>query len=255
MVNDACDADTGEISETHTISGTFTVRDTAINRLDLRFRNAQPNPGKRGPLIRMWREGDVGRPVLDSRQNVAELSDGKLTLYFSPEREAPGQTFTWEVSAAGATVPTGVALCLSADGRPVVSVYGADGVKVYRGEMYIFERLSPLPRVYVVYAAEHIPDDALAASRLLDESFDLRNVAVTADEVNLPDRATISASRATITSYEDTRVDIRASASHPGLRILETSFIPVGKPIWTDGRSAPSESINPAWCLVTARRA
>ena len=243
VVNDACDADTGEISETHTISGTFTVRDTAINRLDLRFRNTQPNPGKGALLIRMWREGDAGRPVLDSRQNVAELSDGKLTLYFSPEREAPGQTFTWEVSAAGATVPTGVALCLSADGRPAVSVYGADGVEVYRGEMYIFERLSPLPRAYVVYAAEHIPDDALAASRLLDESFDLRNVAVTADEVNLPDRATISASRATITSYEDTRVDIRASASHPGLLILGDQFHP-GWQAYLDGRPVRTLRVN-----------
>ena len=243
VVNEACDNDSGEISDTHTLSGTFTVRDTAINRLDLRFRNMSPEPGKGVLLIRMWREGNPDQLVLESRQPVASLKDERLTLYFSPEREAPGQTYTWEVSADGAQGPTGTALCLSADGKPAVSVYGADGKEVYHGEMYIFERLSPLPRAYVVYAAEQIKDDTLATNRLLDESFDLRNAAVTADKVTLPDRTTTPASRATITSYEDTRVVMQASTSQPGLLILADQYHP-GWRAYLDGQPVPILRVN-----------
>ena len=242
-VNVACDNDSGEISETHAMSGTFTVHDTAINRLDLRFRNTRPEPGKGALLIRMWRAGDPDHPVLEARPNVADLQDGKLTLYFSPQREAPGQTYTWKVSAERATAPTGEALCLSADGKPAVSIYGADGTQVYSGEMYIFERLSPLPRAYVVYAAEQVPDDALAVNRLLDKSFDLRNVAVTAAKVDLPNRAPIPASRAAITSYQDTRVEIRASAKQPGLLILADQYHP-GWQAYLDGRPARIIRVN-----------
>jgi hypothetical protein len=243
VMNGTCDGASGEISETHPISGPFTVRDTAINRLDLRFRNTKPEQGKAALLIRMWRARNPDHLVLESRQPVADLKDGRLTLYFSPEREAPGQTYTWEVSADGTQGPTGSALCLSADGKPAVSVYGADGTDVYQGELYIFERFSPLPRAYVAYAAEHIPDDTLAVNRLLDESFDLRNVAVTADKINLPDRAPIPASRATITSYEDTRVDIRASASQPGLLIHADQYHP-GWRAHLDGQPVPIVRVN-----------
>lgn len=93
IVVDGCNGDTGEIAGTHAVSGSFRVRDTAINRLDLRFR-VDP-PAQTGELlaIRLWQGPDRERLVLDDRVNVADLKNQQtLTLYFEPERDAPGQT-------------------------------------------------------------------------------------------------------------------------------------------------------------------
>jgi hypothetical protein len=169
--------------------------------------------------------------------------DGKTTVYFSPEREAPGQTYIWEVSPDGTGNETGVALCASADGKAAISVFGADGTQAYEGEMYVFERLSPVPRAYVVYAAEHIPNDGRAVNRLLDDAFDIRNVAVTADSLDLPSYPAIPASRTSITDYEDTRATIRASAAQPGLLVLVDQFHP-GWRAYLDGRAARILRIN-----------
>ena len=242
-ITDTCERDSGEIAATRVVSGTFTVRDTAINRLDLRFRVLRPEQPKGVVLLRMWRGSDRAHLVVDTRLKTADLTDGKTTVYFSPEREAPGQTYTWEVSPDGTGNETGVALCASADRKAAISVYGADGTQAYEGEMYVFERLSPVPRAYVVYAAEHIPDDGRAVSRLLDDAFDVRNVAVTAESLDLPSSPAIPASRASITDYEDTRVTIRASAAQPGLLVLADQFHP-GWRAYLDGRSVRTFRIN-----------
>lgn len=238
FVADGCEGDSGEIAGRHKVSGTFTVRDTAINRLDLLFRVYRPGQSSGTLVIRMWQGADRARLILDARQDAAELEDRqKLTLYFAPEREAPGQTYAWEVAAAEAAPHTGVGLCTLADGQAAISVYGADWSQAYQGEVYLFERLSPLQRAYIVYAAEHIPDDTQAVSRLLDESFDLRNVAVVADALDLPTEADTPASRAEIVTYQETQVVVKASVTQQGLLILADQFHP-GWQAYLDGQPA-----------------
>jgi len=244
LVADGCKGDSGEIAGRHTIGDTFVVRDTAINRLDLRFRVYRPGQTNGTLVIRMWQGADRARLILDARQDVAELEDRQtLTLYFAPEREAPGQVYVWEVAAAEAALHTGIGLCTLANGQPAVSVYGADWSEAYEGEVYLFERLSPLPRAYVVYAAEHIPDDTETVSRLLDESFDLRNVAVVANPLDLPTKADIPASRAEIVDYQDTRVVVKASAVQRGLLILGDQFHP-GWRAYLDGQPTTIIRVN-----------
>ncbi len=246
FVAGGCEGDSGEIAGGHTVSGSFVVRDSAINRLDLRLRVFQPGQASGTLAIRMWQGANRERLMLDARQDVAQLEDGQaLTLFFEPEREAPGQTYVWEAAAAEGVAHTGVGLCTDADDQPALSVYGIDWSEVYRGEVAIFERLSPLPRAYVVYGAEYIPDDSQAVSRLFDESFDLRNSAVVADPLHLPGETQISASPAEIVTYEDTKVIIRASAIRPGLLVLGDQFHP-GWRAYVDGQSTPVVRANHA---------
>lgn len=244
FVLDGCERDSGEITSSSTVTGFFTVRDTAINRLDLRFRVYRPGQSSGTLLVRMWRGLEKQRLILESRLNTRDLQDqGNVTLYFAPEREAPGQTYVWEVVPDGPARETGVALCALADGHPAISVYGADWSQVYQGEVYVFERLSPMPRAYVVYAAEHIADDEQAVGRLLDESFDLRNVAVVAEPVHLPSKPENRASPAEIVRYEDTRVVVEASAAQQGLLVLGDQFCP-GWQAYLDGEAAQVVRVN-----------
>lgn len=236
FVLDGCDRDSGEITSTNIVTGSFAVRETAINRLDLRFRVYQPGRSSGALLVRMWRGAEKQRLILESRLGTRDLQDqAKVTLYFAPEREAPGQTYVWEVVPDGTVPETGVGLCMLAGGSPAISVYGADWSQVYKGEAYVYERLAPMPRAYVVYGAEHIADDGQAVSRLLDESFDLRDIAVVAEPVDLPGNSQIPASRAEIVRYEHTRVVVKASATQRGLLILGDQFSP-GWKAYLDGQ-------------------
>ena len=235
---EGCDGDSGEINAAHPVTGAFTVRNTAINRLDLRFRPLKPPSQDSTMVIRLFRSANPTQPVLEARQKVSDLMEGKITLYFAPERDAPGQSYIWTVSADESQAPTGVALCVTGDGKPAVSVYGAEGAQVYQGEMYIFERFTPLARAYVVYAAEHVPHDERAITRLLDETFDIRNVAITADDIHLPDKAMIPASQAKITTHTDRRVTIAVTASQHGLLVLAEQYH-AGWRAYVDGRPTP----------------
>jgi hypothetical protein len=244
LVADGCDGDSGEIAGRHTVSGTFVVRNTAINRLDLRFRVYRPGQTSGTLSIRMWQGADRARLMLDAQLDTVQLKDRQsITLYFAPEREAPGQIYTWEIAATEAAPHTGIGLCTLADGQPAISVYGADWSQVYQGEVYIFERLAPVPRARVVYAAEHIPDDAQTVTRLLDDSFDLRNVAIVANPVELPAKADIPASRAEIVTYQDTRIVVKASAVQRGLLILGDQFHP-GWQAYLDGQPVTIMRVN-----------
>jgi hypothetical protein len=242
FVADGCSGDRGEISTARPLSGSFTVRDTAINRLDLRFRLHQPADG--ALIVRLWRGADRTTLILESRQDLESIGDVRpLSLYFAPEREAPGQIYTWEVVADTPSGHTGVALCTDEKGTPAISVYGADGFQSYKGEVYVFERFSPVPRAYVAYAAEHIPDDAAATTRLLDEAFDLRNIVVTAEALDLPTTPKVSASRAEVTEYENERVVVKAAAVERGILVLNDQFHP-GWRAYVDGRPAPVLRVN-----------
>lgn len=239
-----CDGDSGEIAGGRTVSGSFVVQDTTINRLDLRFRVYRPGQASGTLVIRMWQGANRERLMLEAHQDVAQLEDQQgLTLFFEPEREAPGQIYVWEVAAAKSIPHTGVGLCTDTDNQPAISVYGTDWSEVYQGKVYIFERLSPLPRAYVVYAAEHIPDDAQAVNRLLDETFDLRNVAIVADPLDLPSETNVFASQAEIVTYQDTQVVVKALALQSGLLILGDQFYP-GWKAYLDGQPTSVIRVN-----------
>ena len=124
------------------------------------------------------------------------------------------------------------------DSSSIVGVYGSDWVQVYQDDVFIYERLAPLPRAYVVYAAEHIEEDARAVGRLLDEEFPLRHSAITAGSVPLPATPDIAATPARIITYEDTKVVVTVAAERQGLLVLGDQFYP-GWQVTVDGRPAP----------------
>jgi len=241
---DGCEGESEEIREGSVITGSFAVRETAINRLDLRFRVRDPMQ-RRGDLsVRMWQDSNRSRLILDARLEAINLEDeGTATLFFEPEKEAPGRTYTWEVTAAPTEVHTGIRLCTSANGQPAVSVYGADWSQVHEDTVYTFERLAPLPRAYVVYAAEHIVGDTQVVERLLDDGFDLRNVAVTAERTDLPTAARRLATPAEIVSRTDTQVVVRAASAQRGLLVLAEQHYP-GWHVSVDGQAAALVRVN-----------
>jgi hypothetical protein len=90
----------------------------------------------------------------------------------------------------------------------------------------------------VVYATEQIDDDARAINRLLDERFDLRNMAITAEPTGLPSVAEMPATQARIVTYEATRVEVEATTSQEGLLILGDQYHP-GWRASVDGKPTP----------------
>jgi hypothetical protein len=124
-----------------------------------------------------------------------------------------------------------------------VSVYGAEGHEAYAGELFVFERFAPLPRAYVAYAAETITDDNVATARLLDDSFDVRNVVVTAGPTGLRAAADIPATRAQVTEDADTRVAVHVEAVRDGMLVLDDQYHP-GWHALVDGRPATVQRVN-----------
>ncbi|MBD3263437.1 hypothetical protein GF374_03605, partial [Candidatus Woesearchaeota archaeon] len=137
-VVEGCAAHSGEIAGDHTINGAFTIRDSAINRLDLRLRVYQPELAGGTLVVRLWRGADRERLVLESQLDAGELEDREtVTLYFAPEKGAPGRTYVWEVRAAEENPSAGVGLCTDTAGQPTIAVYGAHWTEAYAGAVYI----------------------------------------------------------------------------------------------------------------------
>ncbi len=182
LINQQCLAATAEIT-TIPMAGDFSIHATAINRIDFLLRRLAPST--EGPLIfRLWEDSPAGKLVVESQFTVDDIfgedveEHGAYTLYFSPLREAPGRSYVWELAAAEDDRPTGIGLCQDGDGAAALSIYGVDWAQVYGDEIFIAERQAPLPRAYVVYGAEVLSNADHRISRLLDEQFDLRNLAV-----------------------------------------------------------------------------
>lgn len=239
-----CAAATAELTQAAPLSGTLRVHQTAINRLDLSFQVAGTPPV--GQLtVRMWQGADRARLMLESQAALEQVADRlPLTFFFAPEKEAPGQVYAWEVSTDQPA--TGLRLCREADGEAALGLHGAEWQVAYQGEVVLTERLAPLPRASVVYAAETISDEAAALARVLDPSFDLRNVAVVAHDLGLPAKPDRPASRATLAEYGPHRVVIHAVAEAPGLLLLGDLDYP-GWQAWVDGAPAPIVAANYLW--------
>jgi hypothetical protein len=233
-----CAGSTAEITGSVPLSGRFVPRESAINRLDLTFRKETQAEGAGALLVRLWQGEDRARLVLEARQTVADLANGHtITWYFAPEPTAPGQVYLWEVSSADGQAQTGVSLCTVEDGQPALAVYGQVWRQVFDDGIFYQQRSAPMPRTYVVYAAETVASDEQAVQSLLDPAFDLRNKALVAEPLDLPTTPARPASRASLVEYGQTRVIVEAMASQPGLLILGDLYHP-GWNVLVDGEPA-----------------
>jgi hypothetical protein len=181
--------------------------------------------------------------VVESQFAVADIGEqGGYTLYFSPLHDAPGRSYAWELAAADVGTPSGVSLCLDEQSAAALAIYGVDWAQVYGDEknndLFIAARQAPLPRAYVVYGAEVIPDAGEQIARLLDEQFDLRNRAVLSQDVGLPATPTASADAATVVEYRQRRVVLEGNAEQAGLLILGDAYHP-GWRATLNGRPVP----------------
>lgn len=233
-----CSGSTDEITAGAPVSGRFTPADSAINRFDLKFRREAEAVSDAVLLVRLWQGDERERLALETQQAVADLTDGQeVTWYFNPEPTAPGQIYVWEVSVANEAARTGVSLCTDEQGQPALAVYGQVWTQVFEDGIYYQQRSAPMPRAYVVYAAETVTGDQEAVARLLNPEFDLRNTALLAEPVDLPAQAARSASRATLTEYSQTYVVVETTASQPGLLLLGDLYHP-GWRVTVDGQPA-----------------
>jgi MFS family permease len=241
FVNQQCVTTTDEI--TGPIAGHFTIRETAINRIDFLLRRVRPTID--GPLVfRLREDSPSGKLVVESKFTVGDIGpEGSYTLYFSPIEDAPGHSFAWELAAVDEDTPTGVALCQDKNSVASLSAYGADWAQVYGDEIFISERHAPLPRAYVVYGTEVYTESSRAISRLLDEQFDLRNMAVIPQDVGLPSITRYLADPATITEYWPTRVVLEGIAANKGFLILGDAYHPGWQAI-LNGRTVSVMKVN-----------
>lgn len=233
----ACTGSSDEITPSRPVSGRFVPQVGAINRFDLKFRRLGEAEGDAALHVRLWQGAGRERLVFEAQQAAADLADQQeVTWYFAPEQTAPGQTYVWEVSAADGAA-TGVALCLAADGQPAQAVYGQVWTKIFDDGIAYQQRSAPMPRAYVVYAAETVAGDPQAVERLLSPAFDLRNTALVAEPLSLPAAAPRPASRATLVEYQPAKVVVAATAAQPGLLILGDLWHP-GWRVTLDGQPA-----------------
>ncbi len=243
IAHDPCAGQSDLLSSSQPVEGEFTVSETAINRLDFTFFVAEESRGMPVDLrVRLWQGARGERLVLDQHHLLSTSAEQELIiLFFAPERDAPGQTYFWEISSDAQQ--TGVALCLGTDGEPALAVYGSDWRAVYQEDLYVYERLAAVPRAYVVYAAEQITDEASTVQRLLDETFPIRYAAVTADPLPLPASTETLATPAELVVYTDTQVIIKANARAQGLLILGDQFHP-GWQVSVNGKAVPLLRVN-----------
>lgn len=236
------------VSDDEPLRGEFTVWHNAINRIDIPFANAGAGalePGSQLKL-RLWRDGTDGMLAVETAAVAQDvLQQGRWTVYFAPEADAPGRRYAWELSTAGVG-GNDLRVCTGSTGVPALAAYGPhlaavdqppdNGVRLYR-------RYAPLPRAAVVYAAETIADPTARLDRILDPTFDVRNTAVTEEAVSLPLTPTLPATPAEIVAYDNNRVAIRATAQADGLLVLADQFFG-GWEATVDGMPVPVQRVN-----------
>jgi hypothetical protein len=239
----ACEGQGTEIRQGHPTDGMFVPHYSAINRLDLLFRINTSDLPDSTFTVRMWQGQARDRLILENTFTRAQVLDHQpLTFYFAPEKNAPGQTYVWEISSESSQ--TGMHLCDRTEGGADIGVYGIDWNQVYAGELYIAERTTPLPRAYVVYATETVSNEDQAIKRLLDESYDLRNTAIVAE--SLPLATDRGSTPADILVYQNQRIVIQATALQPGLLVLGDYYYP-GWEVFVDQQPAKMVRANLVW--------
>jgi hypothetical protein len=187
--------------------------------------------------------------VVEAHAPLAELlQQPQWTVYFTPETDAPGRTYAWELSTTGAGAAGGSALrvCADAEGRPSLSVYGPQLAAVELppvNDVRLYRRFTALPRAAVVYAAETHPDADGRLDRLLDPGFDVRNAALLATDAALPAVPPRPATPARIVEDRNNRVIVEATAAAAGLLVLSDQYF-AGWSAEVDGAPAPILRVN-----------
>jgi hypothetical protein len=246
------------VNDREPLRGEFTVWHNAINRIDIPFIQSGGQAGADAGAavnsldpgaqlkVRLWRNDTDGTLAVETTTPAEDvLRQGQWTVYFSPETDAPGRRYAWELSTEGAA-GDGLRVCANSTGGPALSAYGPrlaavdlppdNGVRLYR-------RYAPLPRASVVYAADTITDSAGRLDRILDPAFDVRNTAVTEEAVSLPVTPTLPATPAEIVIYDNNQVVIKATAQADGLLVLADQYFQ-GWDATVDGVPVPVQRVN-----------
>jgi hypothetical protein len=191
----------------------------------------------------MWR-ADSEELFVETRLPVADiLRSPQQVVYFGAETDAPGRTYRWRLDAEGADA-AGLRLCALPDGLPALSVYGTQFAEVYNEDgVRLYERFTAFPPAAVVFAAETIPDDTAAMTRMLDPAFDLRNIVVSSEPLDLPASPPRPAQPAEIVAAGNQRVVLRASTATPGILVLAHQFY-AGWEAHVNGERAPIVRVN-----------
>ena len=239
FVNDECVAQSEFLGRERPLTGQFIVQNTAINRIDFHFTSQESDTtsSTESLNIRLWQGANQDKLIFETQEDIAALEAQEYGVYFfAPEIEAPGNTYVWEITTDAPE--TNLSLCMNIAGEPAISVYGNVWTEVYADEIVVYERGAPMPRAYIVYAAEHITDEQQTVNRLFDETFPIRHAAITAERTNLPETYSTPSTSVTILDYQDTRIVIQAKSDQDGLLILGDQYYP-GWQATVDGEFAP----------------
>jgi uncharacterized membrane protein YfhO len=94
-----------------------------------------------------------------------------------------------------------------------------------------------------VYASELVDNASTRIDRLLDPSFDVRNIALTETPTALPENPALPASRAEIVQYGNNHVVVKAVAQADGLLVLADQYF-TGWEATVDGEPAAVLRVN-----------
>jgi hypothetical protein len=112
--------------------------------------------------------------------------------------------------------------------RPLERVYADEQVQ-------IFENPSGFPRAWIVHAAEQV-EPSLATLTLVREGFDPRHIAILeAPPPPLDEPGDAAAESVEVVSHENDRIQLRASATAPGLLVLSEVYYPAWR-AYLDGQ-------------------
>ena len=241
FVADDCSLQTG-LALTSPLSGTFKVEQTAINRFDFVLQTPLPANLENNLTLRLWRGLEKQTLILETTPDLLSHQAGKVTAYFSPDMNAPGNTYVWELSPNQPV--SGLEVCLNSQRESAIAVYGSEFSMVHHsGRIFVYERPTALPRAYIAYSAKFVPNDDESRALLLHPEFNPRLSVVVAEQVNLPEISQTPVKPVEIIDYKNSEVKLLAATSQPGILVLGDQYYPAWK-AYLNGQPAPIIRVN-----------